>query len=309
MGERTPAQSVATPGGVMPAGATPAATAAPASTERSARPAVTPGPWVTPTRVRACLFDVDGTTLSLAQNREPASTREAIHRLAQAGIVPLLATGRAAYLLDKLDLSEFGGFVLINGQLVETGGRVVHSNPLDRDDVATVVGQVRAGLYTCLFMERDRMYMSAMDEHAQAMVDLTHNRYEAGDVSRALESDVYQLNVLVGPGEERVVLDATRHCKATRWSDVFADVMPDTGGKDVGVRILLDELGIAPEECVAFGDGGNDVSMFGAVGTSVAMGNGGAEARAAATYVTDHVDEDGLWNACVRLGLIDGPLR
>lgn len=265
---------------------------------------VTPGEWTTPTRVRACLFDVDGTTLSLSQNCEPASTREAIHRLAAAGIVPLLATGRASYLLEKIDLSEFGGAVLINGQLVEADGRVIHSNPMDRDDVKTVVEQVRAGLYTCLFMERDRMYMSAMDEHAQAMVDLTHNHYEAGDVSWALENDVYQLNVMVGPGEERVVLDATRHTKATRWSDVFADVMPDTGGKDAGVRILLDALGIAPEECVAFGDGGNDVDMFGVVGTSVAMGNGGAEAKAAATYVTDHIDEDGVWNACVRLGLL-----
>ena len=55
---------------------------------------------------------------------------------------------------------------------------------------------------------------------------------------------------------------------------------------------------------MAFGDGGNDVDMFGAVGTSVAMGNGGAEAKAAATYVTDHIDADGFWNACVRLGLL-----
>ena len=76
------------------------------------------------------------------------------------------------------------------------------------------------------------------------------------------------------------------------------------GGKDAGVRILMDALGLAPEECVAFGDGGNDVDMFGAVGTSVAMGNGGAEAKAAATYVTDHIDADGFWNACVRLGLL-----
>ena len=272
------------------------------------RPSVTPGPWTTPVPVRACLFDVDGTTFSLSQGREPASTREAIRRLAEAGVVPLLATGRPSYLLESMDLSEFRGAVLLSGQLVEVGGRVIHSNPLRREDVAAVVEQVRAGLYTCLFLERDRMYMSEMDERAREMAEFTHNHFEAGDVSWALENDVYQLNVLVDPGEEHVVTDVTRHCKTTRWSELFADVIPDTGGKDVGVRILLDELGIVPEECVAFGDGGNDVSMFGMVGTSVAMGNGGADARAAATYVTDHIDDDGLWNACVRLGLVDGPL-
>lgn len=269
---------------------------------------VTPGPWPTPAPVRAVFLDVDGTMLSLSQNCEPASTRAAIDRLVEAGIMPILATGRTSYLLDRVDVSSFGGFVTFNGQLVEVGGRVVHSNPVDPEDVATVVGQVREGLYTCLFMERDRMYVNVMDQSVQAMIDLTHNHYEAGDIEHALTHDVFQFNVMCEPGCERVVLDATKSLKATRWSDIFADVMPREGGKDAGVRIAMRELGLSPEECIAFGDGGNDVDMFGAVGTSVAMGNGNEGARLAATYVTDHIDEDGIWNACVRLGLIDGPI-
>ena len=154
------------------------------------------------------------------------------------------------------------------------------------------------------YLERGRMYAHAEDDRLREMTELTHNHYEPGDLAWALEGVVYQLNAFVGPGEEHLILDATSHCKCTRWSDVFCDVMPSEGGKDAGVRILMDALGLAPEECVAFGDGGNDVDMFGAVGTSVAMGNGGAEAKAAATYVTDHIDADGFWNACVRLGLL-----
>ena len=38
--------------------------------------------------------------------------------------------------------------------------------------------------------------------------------------------------------------------------------------------------------------------------TSVALGSGGPEAKAAADYVTDDVDKDGLYNAFVHLGLI-----
>ena len=37
---------------------------------------------------------------------------------------------------------------------------------------------------------------------------------------------------------------------------------------------------------------------------SVALGSGGPEAKAAADYVTDDVDKDGLYNAFVHLGLI-----
>lgn len=265
---------------------------------------VAPGSWATPAPIRAAFFDVDGTMLSLSQDCEPASTREAISRLSEAGVMPILATGRTHYLLEKVDLSAFGAFVTFNGQLVEVGGRVVHSNPLDAGDIAAVVDQVERGAFECLFMERDRMYLSGVNQRTRDMETLTHNRFELGDAHWALENDVYQLNVFLAPGEERLLLDATTHCKTTRWSDLFVDGMPDVGGKDAGVRIVMDELGLLPEECVAFGDGGNDVDMFGVVGTSVAMANGGADARSAATYVTDSVDADGIWNACVRLGLI-----
>ena len=264
------------------------------------------GAWKTPARVRAAFFDVDGTLLSLAQNRVPESAVAALARLRDSGVALVLATGRTHYLLDKVDLAAFDAAVTFNGQLVEVGERVVHSNPLDPKDVAAVVRQVERGAFECLFMERDRMYLSGANELTRAMEELTHNHFELAPVERALEHDVYQLNVFLAPGEEHLLLDQTAHVKTTRWSDLFVDGMPDAGGKDAGVRIVLDELGLAPEECVAFGDGGNDVDMFGAVGTSVAMGNGGADARAAATYVTDDVDADGIWNACVRLGLFDG---
>ena len=55
---------------------------------------------------------------------------------------------------------------------------------------------------------------------------------------------------------------------------------------------------------MAFGDGQNDVDMFSAVGTAVAMGNACRAAKEAADYVTDHVDEDGIWNALKHFGVL-----
>ncbi len=53
---------------------------------------------------------------------------------------------------------------------------------------------------------------------------------------------------------------------------------------------------------IAFGDGENDLSMFSAVGTSVAMGNAQDTVKAAATYVTTAVDDDGIYNAAKHFG-------
>lgn len=48
---------------------------------------------------------------------------------------------------------------------------------------------------------------------------------------------------------------------------------------------------------MAFGDGGNDVTMLEFAGIGVAMGNATEGPKAAADYVTDDVDHDGVMNA------------
>ncbi|WP_390396545.1 HAD hydrolase family protein [Collinsella sp. i06-0019-1H4] len=71
------------------------------------------------------------------------------------------------------------------------------------------------------------------------------------------------------------------------------------------VNTLLEHLGADRADTVAFGDAKIDIPMFEACATSVAMGSGGDECKAAADYVTTDVDDDGIWNAFVHLGLIE----
>ena len=67
---------------------------------------------------------------------------------------------------------------------------------------------------------------------------------------------------------------------------------------------LIEHYGIDKSETMAFGDGQNDVDMFAAVGTAVAMGNACRAAKEAADYITDPVDEDGIWNALKHFGVL-----
>ena len=53
---------------------------------------------------------------------------------------------------------------------------------------------------------------------------------------------------------------------------------------------MADYLGLNIDETMAFGDGGNDISIIKEAGVGVAMGNAGAECKTAADYVTDDVD-------------------
>lgn len=67
---------------------------------------------------------------------------------------------------------------------------------------------------------------------------------------------------------------------------------------------MADYLGLNIDETMAFGDGGNDISIIKKAGIGVAMGNAGDNLKEVADYITTSVDEDGVMNALVHFGVI-----
>ena len=55
---------------------------------------------------------------------------------------------------------------------------------------------------------------------------------------------------------------------------------------------------------MAFGDGGNDITMLSNVGIGVAMGNANENVKLIADYVTDTVDNDGIFKALKHFSII-----
>ena len=66
----------------------------------------------------------------------------------------------------------------------------------------------------------------------------------------------------------------------------------------------MDYLNADMADTIAFGAAKVDIPMLECCGYGVAMGNGGAEIKAAADNVTDDVDRDGLYQAFEKLGLL-----
>ena len=74
--------------------------------------------------------------------------------------------------------------------------------------------------------------------------------------------------------------------------------------KQYGIRRMLDRLGAADEDTVVFGDGTNDLCMFGQGWLSIAMGNACEALKKRADYITTDVDDNGIQNACRHFGWI-----
>lgn len=68
----------------------------------------------------------------------------------------------------------------------------------------------------------------------------------------------------------------------------------------MGLSAIIARHGIKIEETMAFGDGGNDMSIIKKSGIGVAMGNANEPLKDVADYITDSVDEDGIYKALKR---------
>ena len=64
--------------------------------------------------------------------------------------------------------------------------------------------------------------------------------------------------------------------------------------KASGLKRLAARWGITPEQCAAFGDGGNDIEMLRYCAHSYAMGNAPQNVKDAAKYVCPSNEEDGV---------------
>ena len=94
------------------------------------------------------------------------------------------------------------------------------------------------------------------------------------------------------------------NCTSGRWHPAFTDITSGEADKGKGLQVMAEYLGLDISETMAFGDGGNDISIIREAGIGVAMGNANEEVKAMADYVTSSVDEDGVKNALVHFGII-----
>lgn len=253
--------------------------------------------------IKAVFFDIDGTLLSHASGGVPESARKALALLERRGIRRFLATGRHILEIRRLlpDLS-FDGYVTLNGQICLDGRqRLLFDAPFPPEDARQAVSIFRQKEIPAMLVQRDRMYISFIDSGvrlAQAAISSP-----LPPVGTYAGGRIYQLIVYGGAGTA-ALLDRLPGCKMSRWNDHAVDILPRSGGKTLGIQQFLRRLSLDRSEIMAFGDGENDVDMLRYAGLGVAMGNADAAVRAAADCVTADVDQDGIYLALERCGLL-----
>ncbi|KAL6006056.1 hypothetical protein ACLOJK_040101 [Asimina triloba] len=145
------------------------------------------------------------------------------------------------------------------------------------------------------------------------MVDSLHTVYHEpkAEVVPSIEQLLAEVDV------QKLIFLATAETVATtlrpHWSKVtkgragvvqaqpdMLEILPSGVSKGLGVKMLLDHLGVKAEEVMAIGDGENDVEMLQSASLGVVLENGMEMAKAVANAVAASNDEDGVADAIYR---------
>ena len=238
--------------------------------------------------VKAIFFDIDGTLVSFKTHEVPRSTIDALDILRKKGIKVFIATGRHYSSINNLGDLKFAG---------EDKVIYKHSIP-DRDIDALIRYLETEESFPCAFVQEKEIFMNYKDETVEEIFNmLNFPEPPIRPLSEMKGKTVYQLVSFFTAEQEKKIMSILSHCESTRWNPLFTDVVPAGSSKRIGIDKMLEYFKIPLKECMAFGDGGNDIAMLQHAGIGVAMGNADDDVKQYADYVTDSVDEDGIFKA------------
>lgn len=272
-------------------------------------------------------IDVDGTLLDYA-NRLPASAAKAIQKARKNGHRVYICTGRSeAEVYDYIWDIGLDGMIGGNGAYVKDGSDVVLDLHIDGETERKVVDwlherhlefylESNSGLYASEHFDNEngnktiQAYIAGKGKDAAGMTvhDVFPEMIYGADLYR---DDIKKISFIMNSYMDHLASkEAFPELKAGTWGGkgekaLFGDLGVKDISKAYAVDCLLKHLGAKLEDTIAFGDAAVDIPMLKYCETGVAMGSGGRECKEAADYITDAVDDDGLWNAFVHFGLIE----
>ena len=257
--------------------------------------------------IKAVFFDVDGTLVSHKSKSVPESAKSALEILRKKGIKVFLSTGRHIRELKKLPTNDikFDGYVLLNGQIgLDENQNMIFSHAFEEDDVKVLLDIFHKKEYPFVLVNKDGHYMNFVNEFVEIAMEGVSSPIPP--IREYQGEDLYQATVFILPEEdESFQSKLPAGCKMARWGTHGADIIAARGGKAVGMQFFSKLLGILPEEIMAFGDAQNDIDMLKYAGNGIAMGNAEECLKDVADYVTTDVDDNGVWNALCKYGILE----
>lgn len=253
--------------------------------------------------VRGVAMDLDHTILGDSLAFRPRLV-DAVAAVRNAGIVPMIATGRmfASARPYARELGVTAPLVCYQGALVAdptSGGWLLH-RPMGVALAHEVIDAVSAaGFHMNVYVD-DELYVESLNE--EAVTYARHARLEAhavGDLRAWLDRPTTKIVVVGEPAALDGLQDRLRaafdgRIFIAKSLPFFLELALPGVSKGAALEFVCGRLGIDPAEVVAFGDGANDVELLETAGLGVAVGEADAALDRVAGWRVPGVEDDGV---------------
>lgn len=263
--------------------------------------------------VECILSDMDGTLLQSSHGISERSFH-AIKRVQSLGVRFFPATGRTRKSMalaggDKLievlggKIENIPGVYAQGLQVYNMEGTLIYEELLDSSVISMAEGfclsrnlSVIAYAGDRILAQRRTYFTDIITDYAEPVPEECHqplsNVADSGTkINKLIILDREEVLVDIRPELEKLLEGKASLTKAVPG---MLEVLPFGASKGKGVQVLLNSCGIAPERCLAFGDGENDIEMIRLVKYGIAMANARSLLKQVSTFITDNNNEDGV---------------
>lgn len=266
--------------------------------------------------IKLIAIDIDGT---LVNNRKQLTqhTIDTITKARQQGIKVVLCTGRpitgVAQYLAPLDISGDNEYVVtFNGSLAQTiSGKAIVSHNITLNDYIDLETIARKSNIHFHMETLDHIYTANRDISpytiAESFLVQMPVRYRTPEeitdditISKGMFVDDPKL---LATFIKNFPAELKERFYVVQSEPYFFEAMNKKASKGNAVAELATQLGFQPEEVMAIGDQGNDLTMVEYAGTGVAMGNGIEPLKNIAQFITKTNEEDGVAYAIEKFAL------
>lgn len=221
------------------------------------------------------VFDVGNTLLVKPDNVVNAQTVECLRYLqAQGNFVGVASMRNRRQLHGLRNEIPFDFCIGLNGSYVEVGNDIISDQTLNESELCEI-----------------RLFASFHNIKC-----LLHAKDEAIPLSSKIKESVYVVELF----DIHHILDELTEFMHGRFSyhvwegGKSCDIYAKQVSKRNALEAVCDRLNVKPKDCIAFGDGFNDVELFSYCSKSVAMGTAPDELKGIATYTTKSARENGV---------------
>ena len=257
-------------------------------------------------KIKAFVFDIDGTLFHTQENTMPQSAIDALTKLKENGYLIYIATSRCEGEYNNFE--KYLNSLPLDGRISGGGASIflkdeeVLSEYISIEDSAKVIEYCKENQLTVRYQTKD---LCAFDQTpSKDGADSFIYFYDFVPATIPWNNqEVVNFLIFSNRDHYDALLPQLSAVKSIMFKHAF-EITPPTSNKALAIVKLCDMVGISIDEVACFGDGENDIPMLQECGIGIAMGNAPEAVKSVADYVTSSVGENGIWNACCHFGWI-----